>query len=107
MGHDVGGKTVRWRAASLDLNLNDPRLRPGPAQPPLGAFAAMTVRCPDCGQGIELPPGVKSGDLLDCPNCAGHALRITEEGGQWAATLAYRVSCPDCEAVLTLSEDAK
>ena len=27
----------------------------------------MTVRCPDCGEEIELPPGAKSGDLLDCP----------------------------------------
>ena len=67
----------------------------------------MAVRCPDCGEEIELPSGVASGDLLDCPNCAGHALRIREEGGQWSATLAYRVSCPDCDAMLTLPEDVK
>ena len=36
--------------------------------------------------GFELPPGIR-------------------EGGRWAATLAYRVSCPDCDAVLTLPED--
>jgi len=59
---------------------------------------------PDCGEEIELPPGIKAGDLLDCPNCAGHALRV-RAGGRWAATLAYRVSCPDCDAVLTLPED--
>ena len=66
----------------------------------------MTVRCPDCGEEIELPPGVTSGDLLECPNCAGHALRIREVGGQ-SATLAYRVSCPDCETMMTLPEDVK
>ena len=67
----------------------------------------MTIRCPDCGEEIELPPDAKSGVLLDCPNCAGHALRIREEAGQWSATLAYRVSCPDCDEVMTLAEDAK
>jgi hypothetical protein len=27
-----------------------------------------TVRCPDCGGMVELPPDVKSGDMVDCPN---------------------------------------
>ena len=67
----------------------------------------MTVRCPGCGEPIELPVGTRSGALLDCPNCAGHALRVLEEGGQWRATLAYRVSCPDCERTMTLPEEAK
>jgi endogenous inhibitor of DNA gyrase (YacG/DUF329 family) len=67
----------------------------------------MKVRCPDCGEPIELPEGTGSGDLLDCPNCAGHALRVTEEGKQWVATLAYRVSCPNCERTVTLPEEAK
>jgi DNA-directed RNA polymerase subunit RPC12/RpoP len=67
----------------------------------------VKIRCPDCGEPIELPAGTQSGDLLDCPNCAGHALRASEEGGQWSATLAYRVSCPDCERTVTLSEEAK
>ncbi len=67
----------------------------------------MKVRCPDCGEPIELPAGTRSGDLLDCPNCASHALRVTEEEGQWSATLAYRVSCPDCERTMRLPEDVK
>ncbi len=67
----------------------------------------MKVHCPDCGEHIELPAGTRSGDLLDCPNCAGHALRVTEGEGQWFATLAYRVSCPDCERTVTLPEEAK
>jgi len=29
------------------------------------------------------------------------------EGGRWAATLAYRVSCPSCDDVLTLPDEAK
>ena len=65
------------------------------------------VRCPDCGAVIELPPGVRPGDLVECPNCAGHALRVREVDGRWSATLAYRVSCPDCDEVMTLPENAK
>jgi hypothetical protein len=67
----------------------------------------VKVRCPDCGEPIELPAGTRCGDLLDCPNCAGHALRVTEAEGQWFATLAYRVSCPDCERTVTLPEEVK
>jgi len=67
----------------------------------------VKVRCPDCGEPIELPDRTRSGDLLDCQNCAGHALRVTEAGGRWFATLAYRVSCPDCERTVTLPEEAK
>lgn len=32
---------------------------------------------------------------------------MRDEGGRWVATLAYRVSCPDCGQLLTLPEDAK
>ena len=65
------------------------------------------VRCPDCGEVIELPQGGRSGDLLECPKCAGHALRVREQEGRWSATLTHRVSCPDCEEVMTLPENAK
>lgn len=65
------------------------------------------VRCPDCSAIVELPEAVRSGTLVECPNCAGHALRVQEQGGHWAATLAHRVSCPDCDDVMTLPEDAK
>jgi len=65
------------------------------------------VKCPDCDALIDLPAGVRSGDLVECPNCAGHALRVGESGGDWSATLAYRVSCPACDEVLTLAEDVK
>ena len=65
------------------------------------------VYCPDCGAVIELPAGVSSGDLVECPNCAGHALRVREEGGRWSATLAHRVSCPDCDEIIALPENAK
>jgi len=65
------------------------------------------VRCPDCGVLIELPEGTRSGDLVECPNCAGHALRVREDAGRWSATLAYRVSCPECDEVMTLPDDVK
>ena len=67
----------------------------------------MVVRCPDCGAFLELAPGVRSGDLVECPNCAGRVLRVREEGGGWVATLAHRVSCPACDELVTLPEDAK
>ena len=65
------------------------------------------VRCPDCGALIELPKGIKSGDLGECPNCAGQALRIHEDAGRWSATLAYRVSCPACDEAMTLPDGVK
>ena len=65
------------------------------------------VRCPDCGARIELPAGTRSGDLVECPNCAGHALRVREDAGGWSATLAYLVSCPKCDETMTLPDDVK
>ncbi len=65
------------------------------------------VRCPDCGAAVELPSGLRSGDLVECPNCAGHALRVREENEGWSASLAYRVSCPEGDQVITLPEHAK
>jgi hypothetical protein len=65
------------------------------------------LRCPDCSALVDLPQAVKSGDLVECPNCAGHALRVRENAGRWFATLAYRVSCPSCDDVMTLAEDVK
>ncbi len=44
---------------------------------------------------------------MECPNCAGHALRVREENGRWSASLAYRVSCPECDKVITLPEHVK
>lgn len=65
------------------------------------------VRCPDRGALVELGNDVRTGDLVECPTCAGHALRVREEGDRWAASLAHRVSCPDCNEVITLPEDAR
>ncbi len=67
----------------------------------------MVVRCPDCGDVVELPRGSRSGDLVECKNCAGHVLRVREDGDGWVATLAHQVSCPACDELVTLPEDAK
>jgi hypothetical protein len=56
---------------------------------------------------IELPHDVRSGDLVECPTCAGLLLRIRGGAGAWSATLVHRVSCPNCDALVTLPEDAK
>jgi endogenous inhibitor of DNA gyrase (YacG/DUF329 family) len=66
-----------------------------------------TVRCPDCGQDIPVPAGARSGDLIDCPNCAGLALRLKEYGGRWTAAIAHQVSCPDCQQTIVLSDTAR
>lgn len=66
-----------------------------------------TVRCPDCGEGVGLPSEARSGDLLECPNCAGLSLRVREGDGGWTATIAQTVSCPACERVIVLDEEAK
>ncbi len=67
----------------------------------------MVVRCPDCGADVELPDGVRSCDLVECPNCAGQALRVRADGDRWVASLAYRVSCPECGKQITLPEAAR
>jgi hypothetical protein len=67
----------------------------------------MCVRCPDCDGLVAVPAGAQAGGVLECPNCAGHALRLKASDGQWTATLAYRVSCPSCDELVTLSEGAK
>jgi Zn finger protein HypA/HybF involved in hydrogenase expression len=66
-----------------------------------------TVRCPDCGQDMPLPPGTRSRDLLPCPNCAGLSLRVREDGGRWVASIGHTVSCPDCDRKIVLPETAK
>ena len=65
------------------------------------------VACPDCGAQVAVSQGTRSNDLLECPNCAGHVLRVHDDAGRWFATLAYRVSCPGCETVFTLPDDVK
>jgi hypothetical protein len=70
-------------------------------------MTADTVRCPDCGQDVPVPPATRSGDVIDCPNCAGLALRVRAEDGRWVATIAHRGSCPDCDRVITLPEGAR
>jgi uncharacterized paraquat-inducible protein A len=66
-----------------------------------------SVSCPDCGALLELPEGIRSGHLWECPNCAGHAIRLRDHAGRWSATLAHRVSCPACDEVITLPDGVK
>jgi hypothetical protein len=82
-------------------------LRPGAVAAAPGHPVMASVPCPDCRALIEVPEGTRSGDLLECPSCAGHALRIREEAGRWSATIAHRVSCPACDQVITLADDVK
>ncbi|MBI3827321.1 MAG: hypothetical protein HY294_15110 [Candidatus Rokubacteria bacterium] len=67
----------------------------------------LVVRCPDRDSLVELPPGTASGDVVECPKCAGLALRVREDAGRWWGTAAYRVSCPVCDEIVTLPEEVK
>lgn len=53
---------------------------------------------------VAVPFEARSGDIVECPHCAGHSLRLRCQDGCWAATLAHQVSCPICNEVLTLPE---
>jgi hypothetical protein len=70
-------------------------------------MTAETVRCPECGQDVPVPPGTRAGDVIECPHCAGLGLRVRAEGDRWVAIIAHRVSCPDCDRIITLPEDAR
>ena len=70
-------------------------------------MSADVVGCPDCGTPVPVPAGARAGDLIECPNCAGMALRLHKAGPDWRASLAHRVSCPACDEVLTLPDGAK
>jgi len=54
-----------------------------------------------------VPAGTRSGEVIDCPKCAGLGVRVREAGDGWLATIAHRVSCPDCDRVITLPEDVQ
>lgn len=68
---------------------------------------SATVRCPDCGQEVPLPAGVSSGEVIDCPNCAGLALRVHRDGGRWTARVAPTASCPHCDRIIVLPEGVR
>lgn len=65
------------------------------------------VRCPDCGAMIDLPVDVRSGDIVECPHCAGVLLRLRGDADAWSALLVHWVSCPNCDALVMLPENAK
>lgn len=66
-----------------------------------------SIRCPDCGQELPVPPDARAGGLIECLNCAGFSLRLREEAGRWLATIAHRVSCPGCGETIVLPEGAR
>ncbi len=65
---------------------------------------AAAVRCSDCRQDVPLPPGVRSGDVIECPNCAGLVLRVRRANGRWTVRVAPTASCPHCDRVVVLPD---
>ena len=44
---------------------------------------------------------------MECPDCASHLLMVSDNEDTWSATIAHRVSCPACNELTTLAEDAR
>jgi|SRR5688500_5013449 len=65
-----------------------------------------SVRCPECGREFELSETAKSGNIIDCPFCAGLSLRLIEEGGRLSTVAPKRVSCPACDRIIVPSDNA-
>ena len=65
-----------------------------------------SVSCPECGRELELSETAKSGDIVDCPFCAGLSLRLIEEGGRFSAVALKKVSCPSCDRIIVLPDKA-
>lgn len=51
--------------------------------------------------------GIRSGDLFDCPNCAGLLLRAVERDGVWTVREVKTASCPIGEEQVILSDDVQ
>src|SRR5207245_11493417 len=64
------------------------------------------VRCPECARELEVSQAAKSGDIIDCPFCAGLFLSLIEESGHFSAVALKTVSCPRCDRMIVLSDNA-
>jgi len=59
--------------------------------------------CPGCGEKVPLN-GLRSGDRIDCSNCANLILRVTEKDGEHFLQEIFKVSCPSCDRVIEVPE---
>ncbi len=59
--------------------------------------------CPGCGEKVS-PNGLRTGDRIDCSNCANLTLRLKEKGGNHFFEEIPKVSCPSCERVMEVPE---
>jgi len=64
-----------------------------------------SVRCPECARELEVSQTGKSGDIIDCPFCAGLFLSLIEEDGHFSAVALKTVSCPRCDRMIVLSDN--
>ncbi len=49
------------------------------------------VECPVCLRDVDLPPGARPGDLIQCPYCKIW-LRLVLVNGEWSAERAAEVA---------------
>jgi len=65
-----------------------------------------SVTCPECGRELDLPEAAMSGEIIDCPFCAGLSLRLIEQAGRFSDVALRAVSCPNCDGIILLSDKA-
>lgn len=66
-----------------------------------------SVPCAACGRALEVPPGAKPGDTIDCPTCAGVSLGLSRHGGEWRGALTRRASCAAGEEEVILADEVQ
>jgi len=64
----------------------------------------VRVTCPGCSEERDLGTEVQVGDILTCDACAGVRFRLVQEGGVHALRVVPEASCPQCDAVVQLSD---
>lgn len=63
------------------------------------------IWCLGCGQEIQIPAGIESGDMFDCSNCAGLTLRAIETNRVWTVREVKKASCPIGNELVFLPDD--
>ncbi len=59
--------------------------------------------CPGCGERVSLN-GLRTGDRIDCSNCANLTLRVKAQDGKYFLEEIPKVSCPSCDRIIEMPE---
>jgi hypothetical protein len=64
----------------------------------------VIITCPGCSEERDLGTAMQVGDILTCKACAGVRFRLVQERGVHVLRVVPEASCPQCEAVVQLSD---